>query len=142
MVVELIFAMILTLELVPADTGSYSVDVLENTEVTMQVTAERDNEVARFVDGEGQVLLTTERSLTTAHVYTAFPADGPPRVFDAGEALDALGPFRTEPVQTISAAPDAESPAIDWTIADRNGLFYLGIPSTETVLVIRTEAGS
>jgi len=139
---ELIFAMILTLEIVPGDADVFSVDVLENTELTTEIAVEREGDIARFRDGEGRIVLTVERSLTTAHVYTAFPADGPPRVLNTGAALEALQPFRTAPVQTISAAPDGQSGAIDWAIARRDGLYYLGIPSAGTVLVIRSDVDS
>jgi len=140
--VELIFAMILTLELVPPETDAFTVDVIESAEVTMEVTVERDAEVARFRTAAGELLLTTERSLTTAHVYTAFPAEEAPSVFDTGAAVEALSPFETEPAQRISAAPGGEGGAINWTLARRGGLTYLGIPSTQTVLVIRTGTGS
>lgn len=140
MLLELIFAMILTLEIVPGEADAFSVDVLEDTSLTMEIAAEREGDIARFRDAEGRIVLTVERSLTTAHVYTAFPADGPPRVLDTGAALEALRPFVAAPVQTISAAPDGESGAIDWELARRDGLFYLGIPSAGTVLVIRADA--
>jgi len=139
---ELIFAMILTLEIVPSDAPAFSVDVLQDTELTMEISAEREADIARFRDAEGRIVLTVERSLTTAHVYTAFPADGSPRVLDTGTALEALQPFRLAPVQTISAAPDEESAAIRWALAQREGLFYLGIPSAGTVLVIRADGDS
>jgi hypothetical protein len=139
---ELIFAMILTLEIVPGEADAFSVDVLEDTALTMEVAAEREGDIARFRDAEGRIVLTVERSLTTAHVYTAFPADGAPRVLNTAAALEALQPFRTAPAQTISAAPDGESGAIDWAIARRDGLFYLGIPSAGTVMVIRAGADS
>jgi hypothetical protein len=139
---ELIFAMILTLEIVPGEADAFSVDVLEDTSLTMEIAAEREGDIARFRDAEGRIVLTVERSLTTAHVYTAFPADGPPRVLNTAAALEALQPFRTAPVQTISAAPDGESGAIDWAIARRDGLYYLGIPSAGTVMVIRAGADS
>ncbi|MFP4373934.1 MAG: hypothetical protein ACLFPO_06375 [Spirochaetaceae bacterium] len=140
MPLELIFAMILALEIVPGDAGAFSVDVLEDTELTMEIEAEWDGDVARFRNAEEQLVLTVERSLTTAHIYTAFPNDEPPRVLDTSEALEALRSFRAEPVQTISAAADGESDAIDWAIARRDDLYYLGIPSAGTVLVIRTGA--
>jgi hypothetical protein len=130
--------MILSLELVPADAGSFTVDVLENAAATMEVTAVRDGDVARFRDENGELILTVERAMTTAHVYTAFPADGPPAVLDTGVALEALQPFETVPTQTLSAPPGTEdSGAIEWTVARRGVLYYLGIPSAQTVLVIR-----
>jgi hypothetical protein len=141
--VELIFAMILSLELVPADIGTYTVDVLENAAATMEVSAERDGAVARFRDANGELILTVERSETTAHVYTAFPAEGPPAVLDTGIALEAVQPFATAPTQSLSAPPGTEEAgAIEWTLARRGGLFYLGIPSAQTLLVIRTGGAS
>jgi hypothetical protein len=140
--VELIFAMILTLELVPPETATYTVDVLENAEATMEVAVNRDAEVARFRNADGQLVLTAERSLTTSHVYTAFPAEGSPGVFDTGPAVEAVGPFETSPTQRVSAPPGGEEASIEWTLADRDGLLYLGIPSMGTVLVIRTDVGS
>jgi hypothetical protein len=137
--VELIFAMILTLELVPEDVSGFRLDVLQDAELSMQVTAEREDRSVRFADSEGNELLVVERAVTAGHVYTAFPADEDPAVYDTSSALDALRPFETAPRQTIQAAATAAGATTDWTIAAGDEVFYLGVPSARTVLVIHTE---
>ncbi|MFP4011668.1 MAG: hypothetical protein ACLFUM_08195 [Spirochaetaceae bacterium] len=139
---ELIFAMILTLELVPQEGAAFSMDLLEESELVQEYTVEREDGVARFRDADGEVGLTVERALTSAHVYTAFPADEAPRVVDVGEALEELSSFETGRQQRITAAPSDDDGELDWTLAIREGQFYLGIPSLETVLVVHEEIGS
>lgn len=141
MLVELIFALILTLELVPEDVGTYTVDVLEDTELTMELRAEREEaeETARVFGQDGAEILTVERSRTAGHLYTAFPEEGDPSVLDVGPALDEIRSFETEPVQTISAAPDSSAGEIEWMLVRREELFYLGVPSQQTLLIVRTD---
>jgi hypothetical protein len=140
LLVELIFALILTLELVPGDAGEYRIDVLENAALSMEISTEREADVARFRNADGQEVLVAERAVTAGHVYTAFPSEGPPSVFDVGGALDALRPFETSPQQTIRLAPGADGSEIEWTVARRQGMVYLGIPSAGIVLVVRSDA--
>jgi hypothetical protein len=140
LLVELIFALILTLELVPADAGEYRIDVLENASLTMEISAEREADVVRFRNADGQDVLVAERAVTAGHVYTAFPSEGSPSVFNVGAALDALRPFETAPQQTIQVAPGADAGEIEWSIARREGMVYLGVPAEGIVLVVRSSA--
>jgi hypothetical protein len=112
MIQSLVFAVLMTLHLVPPDTAQYTVDTISGGEVLYSVTVTRGDTVdyvrlerlsrdtpPEFPEMDG---FEIERSNERSHIYLVYPSGvSDTWTFDIQDFLLGLHPVSSHPVQTV-----------------------------------------
>ncbi len=135
----LIYALLLSLQIVSPEVAEYEIDVIRGGQLEYQLRLEREEDVAVVFSADDRLLFEFEPSRRHPEIYTVYPVnDAAPQTVNLTNALMQLRSLSIRPEQQIQAGGDqleiGGEP--EWSIKARPGFVFLGGEFIETMLLI------